>query len=392
MTAILNSSKVLWAKAGGLAVVQGAISLMWMIYGLYLPVLLQQFGFEPTWAAGLLIVESLLAMLLEPLMGGLSDRTRHWLATRLPFVTLGIGLASVLFYSLGTFSLFGTEFTALRWLLPIILVLWSVAMAVFRSPTIGLLGRYALSPYLPQAASLLTFAGALAGTIGIFFGDFLLRLGAGTTFAIGSLFLLVAALVLRHFDPLSNSAKPFPVRTALPKLQQLLPIFLTGTAIALAVIFTRSLLGGIESENGLAPIAIVALTHIVTVIPIGFLASRVGNRQTMLGGIILGILCILFFAFTTENATDWLPAIVLGIAFSMTVNGVLPYALSMVPPDWDGLGVGTYFGGTALASVLFRLAYPDPEGATAVVLGVSSAIALAVAGFLIYTSRIYRKG
>jgi hypothetical protein len=65
-----TSTNILWAQVWGLATVQGAISLTWVIYNLYLKQLLTEFGFPPTLAAVLLIVENALAALMEPLMGG----------------------------------------------------------------------------------------------------------------------------------------------------------------------------------------------------------------------------------------------------------------------------------------------------------------------------------
>jgi len=48
----------------------GAITLTWVIYNLYLPQLLGQFGFPKQLAVGLLILENALAVVMEPLMGG----------------------------------------------------------------------------------------------------------------------------------------------------------------------------------------------------------------------------------------------------------------------------------------------------------------------------------
>ncbi|WP_219904345.1 hypothetical protein [Stenomitos frigidus] len=68
-----RSQPVLWAQVMGLAAVQGAITLTWVVYNLYLPQLLGQLGLPQTIGVSLLIVESLLAIVLEPLMGSGSD-------------------------------------------------------------------------------------------------------------------------------------------------------------------------------------------------------------------------------------------------------------------------------------------------------------------------------
>lgn len=39
-----------------------------------------------------------------------------------------------------------------------------------------------------------------------------------------------------------------------------------------------------------------------------------------------------------------------GTAWSAIANGTIPYALSLVPPARAGLGIGLFFGGSALAA------------------------------------------
>ncbi len=56
-----SGSGVLWLQVSGLAAVQGAITLSWIVYRLYLPQLFGQFGFPQEFAATVLIVENVLA-------------------------------------------------------------------------------------------------------------------------------------------------------------------------------------------------------------------------------------------------------------------------------------------------------------------------------------------
>ncbi len=72
---------VLWLPVCGLAAMQGAITLTWLIYNLYLPQLIVQLGLTKQLAEGLLIIENALAVVMEPLMGGLSDRAKRWVGT-----------------------------------------------------------------------------------------------------------------------------------------------------------------------------------------------------------------------------------------------------------------------------------------------------------------------
>jgi Na+/melibiose symporter-like transporter len=160
-----SSSPILWGQVCGLASVQGSIALTWVIYNLYLVELLTRLGFPQGLAAGLLVLENLLAMVMEPLMGTFSDRLQHRVGTRFPLVSLGMVLSAGCFIIIPTVLFWGQGAT-LRWALPVVLVAWALAMTVFRSPAMSLLGRYAFRTQLPQAASVLTLVGGVAGATG----------------------------------------------------------------------------------------------------------------------------------------------------------------------------------------------------------------------------------
>jgi Na+/melibiose symporter-like transporter len=100
----MNNSKsqpsILWVQVLALAGLQAAITLTWLVYNLYLPKLLTQFGFPASLAVGLLVLENALSVVLEPLMGGLSDQAIRWLGSRFPFISAGVILASTLFIAI----------------------------------------------------------------------------------------------------------------------------------------------------------------------------------------------------------------------------------------------------------------------------------------------------
>lgn len=75
-------------------------------------------------------------------MGSFSDRMQHPIGTRLPLIWLGVILASAGFIAIPTFAVLGSTLTdAFRWILPVLLVVWALAMSLFCSPVLSLLGR-----------------------------------------------------------------------------------------------------------------------------------------------------------------------------------------------------------------------------------------------------------
>lgn len=358
------NGQILWLQVWGLALVQGAIALTWVIYNLYLANLLTQFGFPVALAMTLLVLENILAAVIEPIMGNFSDGLQHRMGTRFPFIALGMILASACFIGIPAVFVFAGSSGLLRWLLPGVLVAWAIAMTLFRSPALSLLGRYAFRTQLPQAASILTLVGGVAGALAPLAGNFILQLGPVFTFTIGSLTLLGAAFALRAVGPnasvvtvdnLSNSPHIPPVSVARLGL-----VFGTGAGVALGFRLLMQMFPTLLSTE--APTANIKLilgsifiALALTAIPAGAVATRFGTQRSMVAGLAaMAVLTILVLA-GSNGAIAFGVAIAIGAAFSVVSNTTIPFALSMVPPQKAGLGTGIYFSGAAVASSLYGM-------------------------------------
>jgi len=363
---------------------QGAIALLWVIYNLYLPQFLGQFGFPVAAATVLLVVENLLSAGMEPLMGNFSDRTQRWVGTRFPFIAAGVVLASLLFMAIPAVVIFGgTESSLVRSLLLITLITWALSMTVFRSPALSLLGRYAIASQMPLAASILTLVGALAGAVAPVANTALLQLGAPLTFTIGTLVLLGAAALLRSMAPPSTMVEAIQT-DAEERLhwQRLGLIFAAGIGISIGFRLMLTLISLSLTQEGTASgstawILIVFFVAIaLSALPMGAVATRLGNQRAMVLG--LGVLAIALFTVLLNQTPLLLTilTVILGTAFSLVSNGTLPFAITLVPPARAGLATGLFFGGGALGVSLFFSLFRDLSLVQA---GVGGAIAFLLA-------------
>ncbi|MBD1912706.1 MFS transporter [Leptolyngbya sp. FACHB-16] len=338
---------------------QGAITLMWVTYNLYLPKFLEQFGFPVAAATALIIAENILSAGVEPLMGSFSDRTQRWLGTRFPFIATGVIVASVLFMAIPAIALFGAQVgTVMRSILIIALIAWALSMTIFRSPALSLLGRYAINSQMPLAASILTLVGAVTGAIGPVANQALLKLGAPLTFTIGSLVLLGAATLLRSVAPPAPNSDTVAETHEPLDWSRLGLIFGAGMGIAIGfrLMLTMVPLRLAESAGSGAPSWILLVLFVaiaLSALPTGTLAVRLGNSRAMLIG--LGALAIALSLCLINLSSAGVAALtaILGVAFSLVSNGTLPFALSLVPPVRAGLATGLFFGGGALGVSLF---------------------------------------
>ena len=344
----MQQKSILWLKVFSIAAVQGAITLTWVIYKMYFPALLVEFGFERGLATTILILENAIEAAIEPIFGSLSDQQQQHFSIRLPIISLGIILASILFISIPTLVILGKSTQVWRWLLPGLAVVWATAMAIFRSPAIALLGRCANNQQLPQAASIVTLVGAVVGALRFDVYGIILKLGAGFAFTIGSIALLLAAVSLRWFHPPVSPSLEINNRKP-PSLLNLGLIFTTGIFVGWGLRFLMPTIKQVITlqfgeDNSKLGMMLFFLILGLAAIPTGKLATKLGNYSGMLIGLAFTIsLSLLVLHPNQVLVRIFLCILVIGLSF--VFNGTVPFALSLVPQQYSGLAVGMYFGG-----------------------------------------------
>ena len=353
----MNNSQVLWIKVWGIAALQGAITLSWVIYNLYLPILLVQLGLSPKLAIALLIGENALEASIEPIFGRFSDRQQQFLGSRIPLITLGIVLSSFLFIVLPSLVIFDPSKIVSRWLLPILAVAWASAMAIFRSPAMSLLRRCAPTDRLPQAASILSLVGSFIGAFRFDAYGLILQMGAGFAFTLGSLSLLITGGILRWLNPPEApkvvNYKPQPFFRSRLGL-----IFVTGMFVGWGMRFliptvNQTLTLQLGEENSKIAMTIFFVILGLSAIPAGKIGTKLGNSVAMMLGCSIAIASMTFLAFVPSSTIEYIAVAFLILGFSLVLNGAIPYALSLVSTTHSGFGVGMYFGGLNAGISLF---------------------------------------
>lgn len=352
------SKKVLWIKVWGIAAVQGSITLTWVIYNLYFPLLLVEFGFNKELAIAIVIVENALESIIEPIFGGLSDRQQRLFGSKVPLISCGIILASVLFILFPCLAIFSSEQFSLKRFLPILAIIWAAAMAIFRAPTMSLLGRCAKTDTLPQAASILTLVGGIIGAFRLDAYGLILNLGLGFAFALGSFSLLIAAFILRLLNPVDLPNHP-PSKPVKIPLQLLCLIFTTGVWISWSLRFIMPAVREVlklqfGAANGKIAMTIFLILLGLAALPAGKIATIFNNYITMQLGAVGTIIALVLLAFLPNFI---LPMACLIICLSLVLNGIIPLILNLVPQEKSGLAIGFYFGGFGAGMSTYDLVF-----------------------------------
>lgn len=393
------SNRVRWLQVWCLASVQGAITLTWIVYALYLPQFIEQvFGYPTSQArdftALILVIESAIAVIVEPLFGSLSDRWQRRYSSRMPFVAAAAIAATALFIGLPCVVIFGGANEITRILLISLAILWALVMSTFRSPVMCLLGIFAGATQLPLAGSVLTLVAGFVGALRPLATKFILSLGAPITFTIASIVLLASVAGLRSamsyipkiLNPEAEKNEPLPIRESWSNLAI---VMLVGAAIGLGIrlligdVLPRAIKADITGFTGLPFELLMGIALIgqgLIAILTGRIAKRIDNKLLLivsLGGIGAGLgllslgygaiaaMMIILFMLTCLSAVN---------------NGTIAFALTMVPKSLSGLTVGMFFGGLSGAIAIFGYLVPKPAAISTPNVIILTAIAFLTAG------------
>ena len=143
------------------------ICAFWQAYDNSVPILLiNKYGMSQTVSGFIMAIDNILALFMLPLFGSLSDRTQTKLGRRTPFILVGTIVAVISFVLLPYPGK----------LMPFILLLMIalLAMATFRSPAVALMPDVTMKPLRSKANAVINLMGSFGGilvlVLGIVFG------------------------------------------------------------------------------------------------------------------------------------------------------------------------------------------------------------------------------
>ena len=319
-----------------------SICAFWQMYDSVIPkILTETFHLNETLSGAIMALDNILALFLLPLFGALSDRTSTKIGRRMPFILLGTACAAVLMNLLpvldnryaaapSTGKLVG--FAA-------VLGLLLVAMGTYRSPAVALMPDVTPNPLRSRANAIINLMGAIGGIIylavaavmypnakiaglaHVNYQPLFLVVSAVMLVSVAVLFLTVKepklaaetrALEAQHpewdlteDDGSGNEVLPKPVKRSLGFL--LVSIALWYIGYNGVTTWWSTYVGAVMGQGlgGASTCLLIATAGaVVSYIPIGQLASRIGRKKTILFGCaLLAAMFLTFYFLTTLYST-----------------------------------------------------------------------------------------
>ena len=342
-----------------------SISAFWQMYDNVIPLILKNtFGMGETVTGAIMAADNILALFLLPIFGTLSDKVNTSIGKRMPFIVGGTALAFV-FLMILPFA----DNTRNMVLFVGGLFILLISMGTYRSPAVALMPDLTPKELRSKANAVINLMGAIGGVYTLIMIK--VMVGGGETpnyyplFLSVGLFMVISVAILfftikenklrkeinAHGHEEETEEEKSPQNTGkLPKdVKRSLIFILLSVAFwfiaynAVTTAFSRYATHVWRLEGGgyADCLLIATVAAIISYIPIGMIASRIGRKKMILIGIVLLGSC--FLAAGLYNTYHWSMVIFFGIiGFAWASIGVNSYP--MVVEMSSAGDVGKYTG------------------------------------------------
>ena len=376
-----------------------SICAFWQMYDNIVPLILTRtFHMNETISGLIMAADNILALFLLPFFGSLSDRTSTKIGKRMPFILFGTGCAIILMNLLPLIenSYYAAPSTAKTVSFVIVLGLLLIAMGTYRSPAVALMPDVTPKPLRSKGNAIINLMGAVGGILYLAITSVLYsqsRLeaieAAGGRVNYQPLFMIVSAIMfvsigvlfltikepkltaenqaleaahpewnLATEDSAGHEVLPAPVKRSLGFLLASIALWFIGYngVTTWFTTYVSEVMG--QGLGGASTCLLIATAGaIVSYIPIGQIASKIGRKKTILGGVILLAICfalgyVLTTAYQSINAVMFVVFALVGLAWAAINVNSLPMVVEMCRGSDIGKFTGYYYTASMAAQVV----------------------------------------
>ncbi|MBE0451587.1 MAG: MFS transporter [Clostridia bacterium] len=356
-----------------------AVSLVWPLYNIYVPIFLRDFLDSQFQINAIMTLDNVLAVSLIPFIASLSDRTQTRFGRRMPYLMIGIPLSAIAFVMLPNYSGFFSFM--------LIITVLNFSMAIYRAPTVALMPDITPAPLRSKANGIINFMGGLASVFVLIGGSFLYKMNKNLPFGLTAVLMLFALAMLIRFikEPkvgveakedrvnLRASIREIVVDSDKSTAFILLAIFFwfvgyQGVEATFSNYCVQFL--GLEVTDASLILGFFALSFLTFAIPAGFIGTKFGKRKTILVGLIGDTLVFLsLFTIGTifpYNKIIMMLLMLIGGFFWALINiNSYPMVVERTTESKIGTYTGLYYFASSLAAIsgpLFIGAFVDIIG------------------------------
>ncbi len=366
-----------------------SICCFWQLYDNIIPLMLKNtFGLGETVTGMLMALDNVLALFLLPLFGSLSDKVDTPLGKRTPFIIGGTFVAVIAM----TFIPVANKAASMI-LFVLFLGIVLVAMGSYRSPAVALMPDLTPKPLRSKANSIINLMGAFGGVYTLVMIKVLVKEGTDyqAVFLSVSAVMVIAVVLLviiirekklsatidleagavhnTEKDQQEAGQTPLAIDDKMPAdvrksfILLLASIFLWFTAYnAVTTAYSRYVeqVWKLKAGGFADSLLVATIAAIFSYIPIGIIATRIGRKKTIIGGIVMMTASYLCGALFTEYSA------LINVVFAFTGIGwaaINVNSYPMVVEMCKGSDIGKYTGLYYTFSMSAQILTPIVSGA-----------------------------
>ena len=371
-----------------------AVMVAWSVYNSFVPLFLaNRFSLDPATIGFFMTLDNIAALLLQPTIGSLSDRTRTKIGRRLPFMLVGAPIAAIAFFFAPVVAIPLLNISA-GTRLPFFIactMTFMLSMAIWRTPVVALMPDVTPSKYRSQANGVINFMGGIGSIIAFLIGGKLYEVNNAYPFWLAAILVLVGVLLVFAFirEPKIYEENPNLEKPNLWKsLQQIfkekqhnairifLAIFFWFVAMnaieTFITLYANQSLGMSESRS-VTLMTLNSLAFVLMALPAGLIGGKIGRKRTISIGLVVMVIVMttIFFipASTLVQEVFRLPIlgavpvvglmlILAGLGWALININSLPVVVDLT----DATQIGTFTGLYYLFSTLAAIAGPNING------------------------------
>lgn len=326
-----------------------AISLIWQIYNFYIPLFLWDYlPNQMTKINGIMTIDNILAVTMIPFIGSLSDRTRTKFGRRMPYLMIGMPISAIIFILIPYLSKgFGGNLI----LFMMAEMIFLVAMALYRSPTIALMPDITPIPLRSKANGIINFMGGFGTILALTVGAKLYKISVPLPFLVTAITVMLSLFILMKFikEPevgsvgsgddekinLRNSINDIIHNTDKTTLNILLAIFFWFVAYhGVVATFSNYCVKFLNLPAAKASLylSIMSGVFMLLAIPSGYLAAKYSKKNIISIGLIGMFISFLALAFLRPEITF------LGASFNTAIMAFMAFA----GVSWALININSY--------------------------------------------------
>ena len=359
------------------------ISAFWQAYDTIVPLILtNKFDMGQTYSGIIMSLDNIFAVVLLPIFGTLSDKTMTKFGKRTPYITIGTIFAAIFLVILGFVS------NLVGFIL--ILLVCLLSMATFRSPAVALMPDVTVKPLRSKGNAIINLMGTAGGMLVLGLSIFLKTNTPGKTdfsaylivvsvVMIGALvaFLLTVKEPLWSSEAEAENAKLDEEKEKEAEKEKVVGNISRSEFISLILILASVALwyigyNAVTSKYSVYATEVLNVPYnvtllvaqgaaIVSYIPVGIVASKIGRKKTILAGVAMLTMAFLLASFIkagTNPIVMYLLFCLAGIGWATINVNSFPMVVELA----KGGDVGKYTGFYYTASMAAQIVTPIFSG------------------------------